>query len=63
MAKAINNANSADSTILQLQDAAELLAISQCTLIVWTPVLCGLQGIEMAHHQTYLGANATYVDK
>ena len=55
LVQAVSNANSADSSVIHVQSAAALLAVSKSILIVWAPGHCGLPFNELADHQTKLG--------
>ena len=48
------NANSADSSAIQLQASATVLAMSKSILIVWNSGYCRLSGSELADNQTKL---------
>ena len=60
---AVSNANSADSSVIQLQAATALLDMPKSILTVWAPGHCGLSGNELAdHHLAKLGAAETQPD-
>ena len=59
LVQAVSNANSADSSVIQLQASAAALAMSKSIVIVWAPDHCGLSGSELTDHQAKLGAAET----
>ena len=62
LVQAVMNANSADSSVIQLQASAAVLAMSKSILIVWDPGHCGLSDDELADHHVKLGAAETQPD-
>ena len=59
LVQAISNTKSAHLSVIKLQAAAAVLAMSKFILIVWTPGHCGLSGNELAYYQAKLGAAET----
>ena len=62
MVLAVSNAKLAYSSVVQLQAAVAVLAMSKSILIVWVHGNCGLPGNELADHHAKLGAVATQPD-
>ena len=62
LVQAISNANSTDSSVIQLHAAAAVLAMSISVLIVWAPGHCGLLDNELADYQAILGTAETQPD-
>ena len=62
LVQAVSSPNSADPSVIQLQAAVAVLAMSKSILIVLSPGHCGLPGNELTDHQAKLGATETQPD-